>query len=145
MAKATKVAPVEESKIEAPQTVLVVGFDAETKQLIRALTEALANRPAPIINLTAAPAVPDMRPTSTTSSSLPAPSAAPAPSAPAVAHKPEAAPTVSLSQIREAINLKVNEGKTTAIVALLNQHGAKNASTLAEDQFDSFYQNLLTL
>lgn len=146
-----KVAPVEEPKIEDPQTVIVIGFDAETKQLIRALTEALANRPAPIINLTASPAVPDMRPTCNTGSSLlPAPAPAPAPSTPAVANKPEASqteetPKTTLTQIRNSINAKVEEGKTTAIVALLGNYGAKNASTLSEEYFDAFYKDLLTL
>lgn len=143
MAKATKAAPVEEPKIEDPQTVLVIGFDAETKQLIRALAEALANRPAPIISLTASPA----------SHSVVADAKAviaAAPSAPAVANKPEAAqpeekPKTTLTQIRNSINAKVEEGKTTAIVALLGNYGAKNASTLSEEYFDAFYKDLLTL
>lgn len=138
-----KVAPVEEPKIEDPQTVIVIGFDAETKQLIRALTEALANRPAPIINLTASPAnhsvVADAKA-----------AIAAAPSTPAVTNKPEAAqpeetPKTTLTQIRNSINAKVEEGKTTAIVALLGNYGAKNASTLSEEYFDAFYKDLLTL
>lgn len=138
MAKATKVAPVEEPQIEIPQNVTIIGFDAETKQILRALTEALANRPAPIINLTAVPTRAEC--------SVPQPPiTVEAPKTTAAANKPEPTVTVSLSQIRERISAKVAEGKTTAIVALLNQHGAKNASTLAEDQFESFYEALLTL
>lgn len=139
-----KVIPPVAETTEEQQATLIVGFDAETKQLIRALTEALANRPAPIINLAAA------QPISTAPSALKVTANVPAPKVTAKASAPaptndEPEETVSLTQIREAINAKVSEGKTTAIVALLHKCGAKNASTLAEEYYNSFFTELQTL
>lgn len=53
--------------------------------------------------------------------------------------------TVTLTQIREAINAKAGENKTAAIVKLLGSFGAKNASSLAEESFGDFYEQLINL
>lgn len=53
--------------------------------------------------------------------------------------------TVDLTMIRELINSKVAEKKTSAVVALLGNHNAKSASTLDESQYESFYESLKTL
>lgn len=138
------------AQAEVNSNIVIVELGENTLQAINALTQAIANKPAPIINLK-----------SVDSSVLEAlvKGLAPVPSrlevlkesTPIVAPKPKAAtpaeqtPTVTLTQIRELISAKVAAGKTTDIVALLGKHGAKNASTLAEDQFESFYENLTTL
>jgi len=127
--------PVEDTVEDTPIVVTTIDFTDDVKDLLRALTSALNNRPAPIINLTGAPVVaPDMRPTSTATSNLPVPEP-----------KQTIEPTISLTQIRTLISAKMAEGKTNSVAALLTRHGAKNASTLEEDQYSSFYTNLLTL
>jgi hypothetical protein len=53
--------------------------------------------------------------------------------------------TVSLTQIRELIQAKAADQKTTAIVALLKEFSASNASSLAEAHYVDFYEQLKDL
>jgi hypothetical protein len=53
--------------------------------------------------------------------------------------------TVSLTQIRELIQAKAADQKTTAIVALLKEFSASNASSLAETHYVDFYEQLKDL
>lgn len=53
--------------------------------------------------------------------------------------------TVSLTQIRELIQAKAADQKTTAIVALLKDFSASNASSLAETHYVDFYEQLKDL
>lgn len=53
--------------------------------------------------------------------------------------------TVSLTQIRELIQAKAADQKTTAIVALLKDFSASNASSLAETHYVDFYEQLKEL
>ena len=62
----------------------------------------------------------------------------------AAAEAPKEA-TVTLTQIREAINAKAGENKTALIVGLLGNFGAKNASSLPEDSWSDFYNQLINL
>ena len=55
------------------------------------------------------------------------------------------ATTVSLTKIRETINEKAGENKTTAIVKLLGEFGASSASTLLEEHYDNFFEALQKL
>ena len=51
----------------------------------------------------------------------------------------------TLTQIREAIQLKVEEGKTESIKKLLKKFDAKNATTLEEENYDAFYKAIVKL
>jgi hypothetical protein len=53
--------------------------------------------------------------------------------------------SVSLTQIRELIQAKAADQKTTAIVALLKEFSASNASSLAETHYVDFYEQLKDL
>jgi NAD(P)H-hydrate repair Nnr-like enzyme with NAD(P)H-hydrate dehydratase domain len=53
--------------------------------------------------------------------------------------------TVSLTQIRELIQAKAADQKTTAIVSLLKEFSASNASSLAETHYVDFYEQLKDL
>lgn len=53
--------------------------------------------------------------------------------------------TVSLTQIRELIQAKAADQKTTAIVGLLKEFSASNASSLAETHYVDFYEQLKDL
>jgi NAD(P)H-hydrate repair Nnr-like enzyme with NAD(P)H-hydrate dehydratase domain len=53
--------------------------------------------------------------------------------------------TVSLTQIRELIQAKAADQKTTAIVSLLKEFSASNASSLAEIHYVDFYKQLKDL
>ena len=53
--------------------------------------------------------------------------------------------TVSLTQIRKLIQAKAADQKTTAIVALLKEFSASNASSLAETHYVDFYEQLKDL
>lgn len=142
------VAPPAPNEVEPKNNVMILSFDNETKELFKELISAIKNAPAPIINLTTQQILPTASNSTSNVPAIETPSATAlgAQTSPKQAKlfeepKPEAV-TVSLTSIREMINLKAGEGKTQAIVKLLGDHGAKNASTLAEDKFDSFYQAL---
>lgn len=151
MAKATK--PVESPIPEANSNVLVIEFGEDTKHLIRELTQALANKAAPVINLqtvdiealvkglSAQQAVSHTIPSTGTSAPVKVVAKPAAPTAKVV----ESETKVSLTQIRELITSKVDEGKSPLLVELFGKFGAKNASTLPEEHFAEFYQNLLEL
>jgi len=47
-----------------------------------------------------------------------------------------------LTKIRETINSKASEGKTAKIVKLLGEFGVKNASTLPEEKYSEFLEQL---
>lgn len=126
--------------------VLVIDLSEGTKDLIQELIKALNNQPAPVINISV--------PQATTSVASVAPvAAAPKPvQSPVEQPKAETPPvnsteenTVSLTQIRELINLKAGENKTAKIVSLLGEHGAKNASSLGAEHFNVFYEKLKNL
>ena len=149
MAKAKAVE--ENQEVEVPTSI--IGFDTETKQILRDLATAMASRPAPIINLSSVDStVLEKLVAALSTNSLKTPEKVTRADVEEIKKtmQPKAKPepeetSVSLTQIREVISSKVAENKTTAIVALLAKHGAKNASTLEEDQFASFYSNLLKL
>lgn len=54
-------------------------------------------------------------------------------------------PEVSLTQIREMIQEKAEEGKTDKIKQLLSKHSAKSASTLSAENYKSFFAQLSKL
>lgn len=156
MATSKKQTPVETTE---PATT-IIGFDAETKEILRELAQAMANRPAPIINLASVEtkvlesildrlATPAVAPTfmpvppSCDQYKVVDPPMTQVPAVTAMAQVPAA--KVSLSQIREGITLKMSEGKTNEVKALLTTYGAKNASTLSEENFGPFYSQLLNL
>lgn len=53
--------------------------------------------------------------------------------------------SVSLTKIRETINVKAGENKTAAMLELLGKYGATSASTLQEENYDEFYEALQKL
>lgn len=52
---------------------------------------------------------------------------------------------ISLTQIRELIQSKAEEGKTDEIKQLLSKFSAKSASTLSAENYVSFYKQLSKL
>jgi len=139
--------------VEENSNVVVIELGESTLQVIRDLTQAIVSQKAPIINLKSVDSTVlealvqgltnnggHLQPAPV--ANLPAPKQTPAAKTPAPTVEQA---TVTLTQIRELINAKVGEGKQPAIVALLQQHGAKNASTLDESNFVSFYQGLTEL
>lgn len=119
--------------------VVVVDFSDETKSLLRALVEAINNKPAPVIAM----------PQATTGESSTKVNVAkqlvaqhPTKQLDLFPEEQAGKPTVSLTQIRELINLKAGDGKTASIVSLLKKHGAQNASSLEESKYDAFYNEL---
>ncbi len=137
------------------QVVTLIGFDEETKQILRDLTQAIVSQKAPVINLksvdsTVLEALVKGLANAPVGNSAPAqtamtPAAKPAPKLNIQEKEYDVTPSTTLTQIRELINAKVNEGKKPAIIALLGEHGATTASNLEEDQFDAFYVNLAKL
>lgn len=125
---------LKEAAKEAANKPLVVDFSDDTKALLRALIEALNNKPAPVINVPGN--VPKMEnpPAPPTKRPVKQPDLFP--------EEQVGKPIVSLTQIRELINSKAGEGKTASIVSLLKKHGAQNASSLEESKYDVFYNNL---
>jgi len=129
--------------------VVVIELGDETKQILRDLAQAIVSQKAPVINLKSVDsqvleALVQGLATNNGGHLQPAPVA----NKIAVAKTPTPAveqAAVTLTQIREMINAKVGEGKQPAIVALLKEHGAKNASTLDEEHFVSFYNSLTAL
>lgn len=117
---------------EAANKPLVVDFSDDTKALLRALVEAINNKPAPVINVPGKMENPPAPPTK-----QPAKQSDLFPE-----EQVDNKPTVSLTQIRELINSKAGEGKTALIVSLLKKHGAQNASSLEESKYDAFYNEL---
>lgn len=111
--------------------VLVVDFSDDTKALLRALVEAINNKPAPVINMPV-----------TTGEATTKVAQQPAKQPDLFPEEQVGKPTVSLTQIRELINSKAGEGKTASIVSLLKKHGAQNASSLEESKYDAFYNEL---
>jgi len=138
-----KSAPVKKVTVpRAPkkQQTLIVGFDDETKELLRQLIAALSI-PAKIHLAD----VGEIKPTYTGPREK-------------VEVKHDAGKqetikfpvkktdeTVTLTMIREMINAKVGEGKTDKVVKCLNKYGAKNASTLDEEHFAAFFEDLKDL
>jgi len=116
--------------------VLVVDFSDDTKALLRALVEAINNKPAPVIN------VPATTGEATTKVAKQPVAQQPAKQPDLFPEEQVSKPTVSLTQIRELINSKAGEGKTASIVSLLKKHGAQNASSLEESKYDAFYNEL---
>ena len=59
----------------------------------------------------------------------------------------EIAPTkvISLTLLRETINSKIAENKTSLILSLLASFGAASASTLPKENFEAFYDHLIKL
>jgi len=136
-----------EPKPKEPTTIInVIEFSEDSKNLIKDLIKALTNQPAPVVNITTTPsaaAAPVAK--AETPKPVQTPKPAPVETPKAAEEKTEEGNTVSLTQIRELINLKAGEGKTAKIVSLLGEHGAKNASSLAEENYTNFYNQLKNL
>lgn len=151
---AVVVVPAPKPKATKQPQVTLIDFTPDVKEILIALTAALVNHPAPVIHVQPAASGSGYAPPTPVTHSAPVP-VVETPTAPKVTAqvvKPEVkqaemfqkeeATGVNLTQIREMINAKAEAGKTEAIVSLLANFGAKNASTLAEEHFDEFYTQL---
>lgn len=135
-----KAAPVK--KVAAPRApkkpqTLIVGFDDETKELLRQLVAAISipgkiTGPSPSEAAEIKKAVKEIAAGKQETIKFPTVNAT----------GKEVVATVTLTMIREMINAKVGEGKTDKVVKCLNKYGAKNASTLDEEHFAAFYEDL---
>jgi len=119
---------------------IVLDLAPDVKLLLQAFVEAYVAKPAPLIQF-GNNAVTAKVAESKQEIVEPKPSEITAPKQDA---EPQAA-KVSLSQIRELINEKAGEQKTSKIVELLGQFGAKNAASLLEDKYSEFYTQLKAL
>jgi len=158
MAKPTKTPPVqklEEQIAETPSTnVLLIEFGEDTKHLIRELTQALANKTAPVINLQTIDSnilnalinhLGNPQPSRLEPLKEPVSNAVAPKQTAMKAEQPQPTETVTLTQIRELINSKVASGKKPAVIALLQAFEATSAQLLAEEHYPEFYKKLMAL
>lgn len=123
----------------------VIALDDRTLEVLGVLAEALGTLTGKLQTMQTAPA-----PTATAMQA--APVQQPAPVAQPVqqpTQQPAATATTTgptLTQLREGINAKATTPeRTNAVLALLGKYGASSASTLAEENYAAFYNDLNAL
>ena len=136
MPETKKTAPDESVEQNKHTQTIVIDLSEETKALLREAIKAFVQFFAP-------PTIVEEKttPAEAKEESKEVKELTKAPKAPKQAEKS----TVSLTQIRELIQAKAADQKTTAIVALLKEFSASNASSLAETHYVDFYEQLKDL
>lgn len=132
-------------KEKAPQT-LVISFSEDTRELLRSLIATLAEVNTSSNTVPAKPKKAVTKKEETVEDAEEETKAAPQKNqSEKTSSTKKADNTVSLTSIRELINEKVGEGKMQDVVALLSEHGASNASSLKEENYEPFYNALKEL